>query len=106
MAKDSEATKDAKPGIVERIKRSVKKNGEKGSRKKILEELFYDLNRSRAQIYKLNFVRGLFFGAGTVIGGTLVIALLVWLLTFLGSFIPPLDDFFNSITRILKDSAE
>ena len=42
----------------------------------------YDFNRSRAEIYKMNFVRGIFFGLGSVIGGTLIVALILWLLSF------------------------
>lgn len=55
---------------------------ERGARYAFLEELFYDFNRSRFQIYKMNFVRGIFFGLGSVIGGTVVIALIVWVLSF------------------------
>lgn len=64
-----------------RATQKVKKDNENGARKAVLEDLFYDFNRSRAQIYKLNFVRGLFFGFGSVLGGTVLIALLVWLLS-------------------------
>lgn len=75
---------------------------EKGARESLLEELFHDFNRSRIQVYKLNFVRGIVFGAGSVIGGTVVIALIVWLLTMLGHIIPPLGHFFDGITHILE----
>jgi len=109
MVKDSKSTKksdSSQPGFIEKIKLKRKKSNEIGARKKVLEELFYDFNRSRAQIYKLNFFRGIFVGAGTVIGGTVVIALLIWFLTFLGNFIPPLGDFFEGITSTLKSPRE
>lgn len=80
----------------------VKRDQENGARKAILEDLFYDFNRSRVQIYKMNFIRGVMFGAGTVIGGTVVIALLVWVLSLLANVIPPLDDFFEGVSRILQ----
>ena len=35
------------------------------SRKNVIEELFYDFNASRVQIYKMNFFRGIFFGLGS-----------------------------------------
>ncbi|MFI5212550.1 MAG: DUF5665 domain-containing protein [Candidatus Saccharimonadales bacterium] len=61
----------------------IKKDNENGARKGILEDLFYDFNRSRTQIYKMNFFRGIFFGLGSVLGGTIVVALLVWGLSLL-----------------------
>ena len=91
--------------IVEKLKKNTKKNNEKGARRAVLEDLFYDFNRSRIEIYKMNFVRGIFLGAGTVIGGTLVIALLVWVLSLLGHVIPPLGDFFDAISTTLKQPA-
>lgn len=108
MAKETNTkkTKDNELGFIGKLKRKQKKSAEDGARKKVLEDLFYDFNRSRAQIYKLNFFRGIFVGAGTVIGGTVVIGLLIWFLTFLGNFIPPLGDFFEGITSSLEQPIE
>jgi len=61
----------------------MKINNENGARKAVLEDLFYDFNRSRAEIYKMNFFRGIFFGLGSVLGGTILIALALWLLSLL-----------------------
>ena len=52
------------------------------ARQSILEELFNDYYRDRHNIYKVNFFRGIFFGLGSVIGGTVIIALIVWALSF------------------------
>jgi hypothetical protein len=87
---------------VNKVKSSFKQSQEEGARRAVLEDLFYDFNRSRAEIYKMNFVRGIFLGAGTVIGGTLVIALLVWVLSLLGNVIPPLGDFFDGVSNTLQ----
>jgi hypothetical protein len=65
-----------------RLANKIKSENERGSRASLIEELFYDFNRSRVQIYKMNFVRGIFFGFGSVIGGTVVIAILAWILGF------------------------
>ncbi|HEY5695324.1 MAG TPA: DUF5665 domain-containing protein [Candidatus Saccharimonadales bacterium] len=62
--------------------KKVKEGNERGSRESVLEDLFYDFNRSRVQVYKMNFVRGVFFGLGSVLGGTVVVALVVWILSF------------------------
>jgi hypothetical protein len=58
----------------------IKKDNEKGARRAILEDLFHDFNSNRHQVYRMNFVRGIFFGVGSVIGATIVIGLLIWLL--------------------------
>lgn len=87
---------------IKSIKTKVKENNERGARQSLIEELFYDFNRSKSQVYVMNFVRGLTFGAGSVLGGTVVIALLIWVLSLLGNVIPPLGDFFESITRTIE----
>lgn len=58
----------------------MKKN-ETEAQRTMLEELFHDLYRNRIRIYKVNFARGIFFGAGSALGGTLVLALIVWILS-------------------------
>ena len=68
--------------MIKKIRDKVKANNELGARRAVLEDLFYDFNSSRAQIYRVNFVRGLFFGVGSVLGGTVLIALLAWVLSF------------------------
>ena len=60
----------------------LKEGNERGARESLLEDLFYDFNRNRVQIYKMNFVRGIFFGLGSVLGGTVVVAVIVWALGF------------------------
>ena len=53
--------------------RKFAEDNERGARKNLMEELFYDFNRSKAEIYWVNFQRGIFFGIGSVLGGTLII---------------------------------
>lgn len=57
------------------------KKHERESKKVVLEELFNDLYDDRKRIYKINFIRGILFGAGSAIGGTVVLALIVWILS-------------------------
>jgi len=68
--------------VVKKIVKKIKKDNERGARESLLEDLFYDFNRNRVQIYKMNFVRGIFFGLGSVLGGTVVIAFIVWAMSF------------------------
>lgn len=56
---------------------------ENQARKDVLTELFSDFNSSKSQIYWLNFFRGIFFGVGSVIGGTLVVALALTILNLM-----------------------
>lgn len=92
---------------IKSIAKSVKAGNEKGARQTLIEELFYDFNRSRVQVYKMNFVRGILFGAGSVIGGTVVIGLAIWLLGLLGNVIPPLGDFFDGVSQAVEvDTSE
>lgn len=91
------------------FKRHVKKltekstrDNENAARKAVMEDLFYDFNASRAQIYKMNFFRGIFFGLGSVLGGTIVVALLIWLLSLISGFFPPLENFFDGVTDTIQ----
>lgn len=72
----------AKKNVAKKAVEKVKSDNERGSRQSLIEDLFYDFNRSRVQVYWMNFVRGIFFGLGSVLGGTVIIALVVWLLSF------------------------
>ncbi|HET8884344.1 MAG TPA: DUF5665 domain-containing protein [Candidatus Saccharimonadales bacterium] len=92
------AKEDAKKSIIDK----VKEDNERGARQNLIEELFYDFNRNRVQIFKMNFFRGIFFGFGSVLGGTIVVALLIWLLSFLAGVFPPLGDFFNGISNTVE----
>lgn len=62
-----------------------------GARREVIQELFNDLYEDRRNIYKVNFFRGIFFGLGSVIGATVVVALVVWILSFFVS-IPGIGD--------------
>ncbi len=66
---------------MKKVIKKVKEDNEKGARAGLLEDLFYDFNRSRGEVYKMNFIRGIFFGLGSVLGGTVIIAIAVWILS-------------------------
>ncbi len=89
-----------------KIVNKVKNDQAKAARRAVLEDIFYDMYRSRAAIYKMNFVRGIFLGFGTVLGGTIVVALLVWVLSLLAIFIPSLKDFFDGISHLLDKTPQ
>jgi hypothetical protein len=84
------------------LKKKHDEKNEQDAREKVLEELFNDFNRSRFAIYRLNFVRGIFFGLGSVLGGTVVLALLIWILTSTAHFIPGVADSVNDLVHVLQ----
>lgn len=88
-----------------RLKQNVKDGNERGAREAVLEDLFNDFNRNRFTIYKFNFVRGIFFGLGSVLGGTVVIALLVWLLNVVGWLIPGVAGFVDQVVQVMQHTS-
>ena len=92
--------------LVKKIKDKLKEDNEQGARRAVLEDLFYDFHKSRAQVYKMNFVRGIFLGFGTVIGGTLVIALIVWILTLLVDIPGGIGDFIQNIVNTIQSGSK
>jgi hypothetical protein len=53
----------------------------KGAQRAMLEELLQDYYLQRRKVYRMNFFRGIFFGAGSALGGTIILSLVVWLLS-------------------------
>lgn len=54
----------------------------RGAFQALVEESFNDFYAHRRQVYAMNFVRGVFFGLGSALGGTLMVALVLWTLSF------------------------
>jgi len=90
------------------IRKFFKKSQEsaqKEAQEELLQELFHDMYRNRKRIYHLNFVRGIFFGVGSVIGGTLVIGLVIWILSLFVNF-PLIGDYFRDIQQSIQRSKD
>lgn len=88
-----------------KVVQKVKKDNETGARRAILEDLFYDFNSSRKQVFAMNFFRGIFFGLGSVLGGTIVIALIVWILSLLADIPGGLGDFIQYIVDVVQNKS-
>ena len=86
----------------QKLKKDIKNGNEKGAREAVLEDLFNDFNRNRFTVYKFNFFRGIFFGLGSVLGGTVVLALLVWLLNLTGHLVPGVADFVDHVVDVMQ----
>lgn len=60
---------------------------------------------SRRELYKQNFVRGMFFSAGTIVGATLILGLGVWILSLFQS-VPVIGPAFETIQRSIEDAQQ
>ncbi|MGV9001699.1 MAG: DUF5665 domain-containing protein [Candidatus Saccharimonadaceae bacterium] len=89
---------------MKKLTQKVKKDNEVGARRAILEDLFYDFHSSRRQVYLMNFYRGIFFGLGSVLGGTIVIAFVVWLLSWLADIPGGIGDFIQYIVDTVRNT--
>jgi hypothetical protein len=81
---------------------SVNELSERAARRKLIEELFYDFYKSRHRVYWMNFVRGLFLGFGTIIGGTVVVAAMIWLLGQMASWFPGIGAYIRQIIDTIQ----
>ena len=88
---------------VKKVLQKIKDDMAQGATRGFLEDLFDDYYRHRYKVYKMNFVRGIMFGFGSVIGGTLMIALLLWVLTLFNS-IPFIGDFTEKVQHSIETS--
>lgn len=73
----------------------------KGAQEALLQDVFQDLYRNRRKIYKINFIRGIFFGFGSVLGGTVVIAILIWVLSWFVDF-PLIGQYFQELLHAIQ----
>ena len=94
--------KSKKPASVKQVVEKVADNQAKAAQQEILRETFYDLCPNRWGIYRVNFFRGIFFGFGSVLGATLIVAIVVWVLGQFGNIFPPLADFINNLIDTMQ----
>lgn len=88
--------------VAKRVARKVKKESEFGARRAVLEDLFYDFHSSRVQVFWMSFFRGIFFGVGTIIGGSLVVALLAWILSLFTDIPGGFGDFIQYVVDTVR----
>lgn len=66
-----------------------------------IESVFESGYANHRRVYFINFTRGLFFGLGSVLGGTLVIAIVIWVLS-LFTEVPLLGEFFEKVRSSIE----
>lgn len=84
---------------------SIKEGEQKGAQESLMEEIFHDMYHERKRIYKVNFFRGIFFGAGSAIGGTLVLGAILWALSLFVNF-PVVGDFFKDAQNSIEQTQQ
>jgi len=89
--------------VLKKIANKIKNDNERGARHSLIEELFYDFHRSRKEVYTTNFIRGIFFGLGSVLGGTIIVAIIIWILSWFVNF-PGVGDYFQQLQDTLNQS--
>lgn len=68
-------------------------------RRVFLDDMFNDVYANRKRIYAVNFVRGIFFGFGAFIGGTVIVALVVWILSRFVDYWPLVEKILDTLQR-------
>lgn len=63
---------------------------------RMLENIYESNYASRHRLYWLSFVKGIFVGFGGFIGATIVVAILIWGLSFF-DFVPYVDRVIDSL---------
>jgi hypothetical protein len=84
---------------IDKATERIKVDNERGARQSVIEDLFVDFNRSRVQVYWMNFFRGIFFGMGSVVGGAGIIAVSA---VVLGMFVDLPGGIGDFVQRILE----
>lgn len=77
-------------------------NAERDARRALIEDLFNDFNNNKTEVYKMNFIRGIFFGFGTILGGTVLVAFMIWSLGQFANWFPTISVPVNIITNSLQ----
>lgn len=71
---------------------------------KALEALFASEYIDKKKLYIANFWRGIFFSVGTLIGATIVISLILWLLSLFQQ-VPLIGPAFDNIQNTIEQSS-
>ncbi len=87
---------------MEKAKKKVAERQEAQSKRAVFEELFNDFYSSRGRVYRVNFMRGVFFGVGSVVGGTIVVALMLFVLGMLADIPGGIGDFIQYIVETVQ----
>lgn len=83
-------------------KKSNKTDDKIDQKSRLVEDLFNDFYKNRRKVYLFNLIRGMMFGFGSVLGGTVFIAILVWILSQIAGFFPSIGDSIHNFIVTLQ----
>lgn len=83
----------------------LKKDQVTGAQRELLEQIFDDHYKYRWKIYQINFFRGIFFGLGSVLGATVVVGVVLWLLSIFTD-VPVVGDLFEQTQTTIEKKTD
>lgn len=92
-------------GLLDKADEKSAKKQEADAKRAILDEIFDDIYGQRRRVYKINFIRGILFGAGSAIGGTFIIAIVLWVLAIFVN-IPLIGELFRDAQQTIEQRSE
>lgn len=66
---------------LKKVAKKAKKDQIVGAERDLIGQLFDDHYKFRWRVYQVNFVRGIFFGLGSIIGASVIVGLFIWILS-------------------------
>lgn len=70
-----------------------------------LKTIFESGYANQWRVYKINFIRGVFFGLGVTLGGTIVVAFLIWFLS-LFTQLPLIGNFVDTVSDSIESNPQ
>lgn len=67
------------------------------AKQQIVDKLVLEAYARKSKLLKFSFLQGICFGLGSAIGGTIVLAVVIWLLSRMVDWFPLLGDFVNQL---------
>lgn len=83
---------------------AAKLKQEAGPKYALLQDMFNDFYKDRRKVYQFNFLRGIFFGLGSVLGATVVLALIISILNIFTDIPGGIGDFVQRIVDAMNRS--
>ncbi len=74
----------------------------KQQEQQIIDDLVESVYAKRYKLIKFNFWRGVSFGLGSALGGTIVLAVVLWLLGNVVDWFPLIGDFVREVMKYVK----
>lgn len=88
-----------------KAKKQFKHDQAIGAQRDLLEQLFDDHYKNRWLVYQINFFRGIFFGLGSVIGATVVVGVVIWILSVFTD-LPVVGNFFQKTQTTIEKNQD